>query len=174
VNRKWQLASEKPGLFYKKKNSKIAEKVGVDEKGDVTVAEDSPMAEENLRKNLAKVERVRKRKAAEAAGHAPGEKEKQEAKTPPVEEEEAEAKGPEAILKALRKKKAAKPAAAIETEAETEPAEKPEAGAATEDEGSPARKKLEQLRRARKARGAKAEAPEETLAEEAAEEPRAA
>lgn len=51
---KWALASEKPQLALKKAGQVVAEKVGLDEKGEVVVAEDSPAAEANVQKNREK------------------------------------------------------------------------------------------------------------------------
>jgi len=51
---KWAMTSEKPSLALKAKGQTVAQKLGVDEKGEVFVAEDSPAAEENLKKNRLK------------------------------------------------------------------------------------------------------------------------
>jgi colicin import membrane protein len=48
---KWQFGSEKPELSYQKNGEKVASKITTDESGEVNVAEDSPKAEENLKKN---------------------------------------------------------------------------------------------------------------------------
>jgi DNA-binding response OmpR family regulator len=48
---KWQLNSEKPDLSFHKNGEKVASKVTTDENGEVSVAEDSPLAEENIRKS---------------------------------------------------------------------------------------------------------------------------
>ncbi len=51
---KWALSSEKPQLALQKAGKVVAEKVGVDDSGEVVVAEDSPAAEANLKKNKEK------------------------------------------------------------------------------------------------------------------------
>jgi hypothetical protein len=56
---KWKLASEKPELALMKGGKKVAHKVSVDEKGELLIANDSPKAEENLRKNKQKAETAR-------------------------------------------------------------------------------------------------------------------
>jgi hypothetical protein len=115
--KKWQLASEKPALFFKKKDQKVAEKIAVDADGEVIVAEDSPAAEENLRKNLKKAERQKKKKQAEAAGipfvddeaeQAPAVK----AVAPVAEEEDADDESLEPAVRAERKTKREKKAVA--------------------------------------------------------------
>lgn len=47
---KWQFNSEKPDLSFQKKGEKVASKISTDESGEVVVAEDSPKAEENIKK----------------------------------------------------------------------------------------------------------------------------
>jgi hypothetical protein len=47
---KWQFNSEKPDLSYQKNGQKVASKISTDENGEVAVAEDSPKAEENVKK----------------------------------------------------------------------------------------------------------------------------
>lgn len=59
---KWAMTSENPSLALRKKGKKVAQKVGMDEKGEVFVAEDSPEAEENLKKNREKALKVKKEK----------------------------------------------------------------------------------------------------------------
>ncbi|MGZ6467606.1 MAG: hypothetical protein ACXWQJ_09955 [Bdellovibrionota bacterium] len=154
--KKWQISSEKPSLFFKKKNLKVAEKIGVDEDGEVTVAEDSPAAEENLRKNLAKVQIQKKKKLADAAGIPIVEEEEKAKAVAPlapaeVKEEEKEELDPVAqARKKARLAKAAKSAPDATTEkTSTEPETEAEEDAET---GSGGRKKLEQLRKAREAR----------------------
>lgn len=51
---KWQFNSEKPDLSFQKKGEKIASKISTDESGEVVVAEDSPKAEENVKKEKEK------------------------------------------------------------------------------------------------------------------------
>lgn len=66
--KKWQAVAEKPELFLKKKKTKVAVKLSMDEQGEVTLAEDSEEAEENLKKNRAKGERIRKKKGLPELG----------------------------------------------------------------------------------------------------------
>ncbi len=51
---KWALSSEKPQLALRKGGKVEAEKIGLDEKGEVVVADDSPAAEANVQKNREK------------------------------------------------------------------------------------------------------------------------
>lgn len=60
---KWQLASEKPDLSFRKNGEKIASKISTDENGELVVAADSPAAEENVKKSKALAEK-RKEEAA--------------------------------------------------------------------------------------------------------------
>jgi hypothetical protein len=74
--KKWQMLSEKPDLSLMKDGKKIAEKISTDESGEVTVADDSPEAEENVRKNLQKAQELKKARAPkEIKRKQPGEKE---------------------------------------------------------------------------------------------------
>jgi|GEM_PF-6264160 len=51
---KWALASENPALGLKKAGKTVAEKISLDEKGELVIADDSPAAEANLQKNRVK------------------------------------------------------------------------------------------------------------------------
>lgn len=51
---KWALASENPALALKKAGKVVAEKISLDEKGELVVAEDSPAAIANLAQNRVK------------------------------------------------------------------------------------------------------------------------
>lgn len=155
ANKKWQMSSEKPSLVYKKKKIKVAEKIGTDEKGEVEVADDSPAAEENLKKNLVKSMRKKKRKAAEAAGvpYEEDEEEKAEkAKAAAPAEEEEETGSPAALPRVKRKVKRPK----LDAKGQPIPGEEEEVeeevDAAEEEPESEGRKKLEKLRKARKAK----------------------
>jgi DNA-binding response OmpR family regulator len=154
--KKWQLSSEKPSLYFKKKKEKVAEKIGVDEDGEVVVADDSPAAEENLRKNLKKAERIKKKKQAEAAGIPFVEEEEipEPAPAPAPDEDLEEKETDDPIVKARKKKKRER-AAAI-ARGETPPPETDEEESAAEIEpespATAARQKLEKLRKAKAAR----------------------
>jgi hypothetical protein len=76
--KKWQTMAEKPELFLKKKKEKVAVKLSMDEQGEISVAADSPAAEENLKRNRQKAARIRKKK---------GIPELQEASLPEAEKE---------------------------------------------------------------------------------------
>ncbi len=52
-SQKWAMTSENPSLTLQVDGKTAAQKIGVDEKGEVFFAEDSPAAEENLKKNRA-------------------------------------------------------------------------------------------------------------------------
>ena len=69
----WQLRSEKPALYFRRKGKRVAAKVESEEDGTVSVAEDSPLAEENLTKNrlAAANARAAKRIASEAEEEDP-------------------------------------------------------------------------------------------------------
>jgi hypothetical protein len=64
-SQKWAMTSEKPSLALKEKGKIVGQKLGVDEAGEVFVAEDSPAAEENLRKNREKAAVERKKREDE-------------------------------------------------------------------------------------------------------------
>ncbi len=51
---KWAMSSETPALSLKKAGKTVAEKISLDEKGELVVAADSPEAEANLQKNKLK------------------------------------------------------------------------------------------------------------------------
>lgn len=70
---KWQFASEKPDLSFRKKGEKVATKLSVDEKGELQVAEDSPVAEENVKKNRA-LARAKREKTAPTTNDKTGAK----------------------------------------------------------------------------------------------------
>ncbi|MGZ3651666.1 MAG: hypothetical protein ACXWSC_10775, partial [Bdellovibrionota bacterium] len=64
-SQKWAMSSETPSLSLQAKGKAVAQKMGVDETGEVFVAEDSPAAEENLQKNRAKAALLKPKKDSE-------------------------------------------------------------------------------------------------------------
>ena len=82
--KKWQTTAEKPELYLKKKKEKVAVKLETDEQGEISLAADSPEAEENLKKNRQKGERIRKKKGLPTLDEAAQKAEEKEAATAPV------------------------------------------------------------------------------------------
>ncbi len=98
---KWQFNSEKPDLSFQKKGEKIASKISTDESGEVVVAEDSPKAEENVKKEkekLAKKKEERKKEDPRISKE----------KTEKAEEDQA------ATLRAINREKKENPSDEIE------------------------------------------------------------
>jgi hypothetical protein len=93
---KWQFASEKPELAYRKNGKKVAKKVAVNAAGEVTVAADSPKAEANIKKAKATGEKKKEREARKIA----------EARE---KEKKAKAEAAEAGVKKENKEEAARP-----------------------------------------------------------------
>jgi hypothetical protein len=65
TSQKWAMSSETPSLALHEGGKATAQKLGLDENGEVFVAEDSPAAEENLKKNREKAVVEKKRKEVE-------------------------------------------------------------------------------------------------------------
>ncbi|HEY8280707.1 MAG TPA: hypothetical protein VIH99_13845, partial [Bdellovibrionota bacterium] len=65
--KKWSMSSETPSLALESKGKQLAQKIGLDEKGEVFVAEDSAAAEENVKKNHAQSPKMVEREKREAA-----------------------------------------------------------------------------------------------------------
>ncbi|MCO5143306.1 MAG: hypothetical protein M9962_09480 [Oligoflexia bacterium] len=57
---KWQFQSEKPKLSYKENKKELASKIETSENGEISIAEDSPQAEENVDKSFKSSGRTRK------------------------------------------------------------------------------------------------------------------
>jgi hypothetical protein len=119
---KWQMASDKPELSFRKNGKKLAKKITTDENGNVVVAEDSPAAEKRL--GRLKQKRAQKKEALAKAE---------------LEKEAAEKTAAETKLASKAKGAKEKPPG-IGLAKELEPSEPEASGAPTSDQPAATKK----------------------------------